>query len=247
MTGDAPLQWHACLLVRGHGVASGKALDSPYPAGTIALQTPLFAAHGLDLSPYHPGTLNLAFSDSRWQLSHPTAQIEQLHWSDLHPPETFSFWPAMLRWAGCESPVQGLLYRPHPETKHNHHHSPDRLELLAPWIDGIATAESLELGLDPRRCRRIRPLALQARLLEALKFRVLASQAAFFTALEQPTPWGAPDLQGFRAWLAEVMPAALDLCDDELALVLDRARTLYCDECPDGIPCDTAGRRSGLA
>ncbi len=46
---------------QGHGVASGRAPDSPYPAGTIALQAPLFARHGLDLSPFFPGTLNLHF------------------------------------------------------------------------------------------------------------------------------------------------------------------------------------------
>lgn len=229
MSLESALHWHPCRLVRGHGVASGQAEDSPYPAGTIALQAPLFAAHGIDLSPYYPGTLNLAFSDSRWHLSRPLARVDHLRWCEQHPPETFSFWPARLRWAGCAAPVEGLLYRPHPETKCNHHHSPDRLELLAPWIAGIASAASLELGLDPRGCRRIRPRVLQAQLLEALKFRVLASQAAFFAALEQQPPAGSAEHR-LRPWLAAVLPAALDLEDGELEQVLARARDLYCDE-----------------
>lgn len=40
-------------------MASGRAPDSPYPAGTIALQAPFFREHGVDLSPYFPGTLNV--------------------------------------------------------------------------------------------------------------------------------------------------------------------------------------------
>jgi hypothetical protein len=44
------LRWHRCQRVSGHGVASGQAAASPYPAGTIALQSPHFASLGLDLS-----------------------------------------------------------------------------------------------------------------------------------------------------------------------------------------------------
>lgn len=236
----AALQWHSCRIVCGYGVASGQAEDSPYPAGTISLQAPLFAQHGLDLSPYYPGTLNLAFADSRWRLRHPDAHVAQLAWSDRHPPETFSFWRVQLRWQDCSEPVAGLIYWPHPETKQQHHHNADRLELLAPWIDGIAAGSGLELGVDPRRCHRIRPLALQARLLEALKFRVLASQEAFFTAFQPDTASG---VTAFRAWLPQVMPQAADLEDAELHSVLERAQYLYCD----GIGCDKTRHGSGLA
>jgi len=234
------LQWHSCRVVRGYGVASGQAEHSPYPAGTISLQTPLLAEHGIDLSAYHPGTLNLAFDDSRWRLRHPDAHVAQLAWSDRHPPETFSFWRVQLRWQGCDGPVAGLIYWPHPETKQRHHHSADRLELLVPWIDAITERRSLELGVDPRRCHRIRPLTLQAQLLEALKFRVLASQEDFFTAFH---PGSAAGATAFRAWLPQVMPQAADLEDTELHAVLERARFLYCD----GIGCDTTRPRSGLA
>lgn len=232
--------WHRCTLVRGYGVASGQAADSPYPAGTISLQAPLFAELGLDLSPYHPGTLNLAFADSRWQLSDPDVHIPCLRWTDRHPPESFSFWQVGLRWQGSSAWMPGLIYWPHPETKQRHHHSPDRLELLAPWIEGIDRCTDLELGVDPRRCRRIRPLRLQAQLLEALKFRVLASQDAFFAAYSQ-----AEDLSiaAFRADLPRLLPQASDLDDGELLQVLRRARFLYCD----GIGCDKTTPRSGLA
>lgn len=231
---EANLCWHSARLVKGYGVASGLASDSPYPAGSIVLQAPLFAARGLDLSPYFAGTLNLAFAGSRWRLRQPDVRFEQLRWTALHPPETFSFWHVALRWQGARAPIAALLYWPHPETKCHHHHASDRLELLAPWIEGVAQLQGLELGVDPARCRRIQPRRLQARLLEALKFRVLASQDGFYSSLglDPQALLDGSDLPlgSLRDWLAGVEPAALDLEDQELLSVLCQAWCLYGDE-----------------
>ena len=74
------LRWHPGVLFKGHGVASGQALSSgasgisPYPKGTIAMQSPFFAALGLDLSPYWPGTLNLSFAPSEHAAPHTVAR-----------------------------------------------------------------------------------------------------------------------------------------------------------------------------
>lgn len=238
--------WHGARLVAGYGVASGRASDSPYPAGSISLQAPLLVARGVDLSPYFSGTLNLSFSDTRWQLSRPDARVEQLRWTDRHPPETFSFWRVLLRWQGQPEPLQGLIYWPHPETKRLHQHSEDRLEVLAPWIPGVHGLQGLELGVDPARCRRIRPLRLQARLLEALKFRVLASQRDFFAGFADPC--GRLDLALFRRWLQAVEPAALALEDADLLSVLERAWCLYCDDArePFGYNGDSSAGAPGL-
>ena len=65
---EPQLRWWEGELVAGHGVASGRANDSPSPAGTIQLQRPHFAAAGIDLSPFEPATLNLAFRGGRWRL-----------------------------------------------------------------------------------------------------------------------------------------------------------------------------------
>ena len=67
-------------------------------------------------------------------------------------------------------------------------------------------------------------LRLRARLLEFLKFRVLASQEAFFEPWQQGD--GA-DAERFRGWLVGLWPEALQLSDADLLAVLKQARTLY--------------------
>ena len=221
----ALLVWHRCRLVAGHGVASGRSPDCPYPGGSITQQQPHFRRLGLDLSGCHPGTLNLAFDGGRWRFRDPSHHFEQLRWTDRHPPETFSFWPVLLRWRSCLEPMGGWIYRPHPETKRSHHQPPDRLEVLAPWIAAIDEAEGLELGVDGQRCRLIAPARLRAQLLEFLKFRVLAAQAGFFEAYR-----GSDAAAVLRRWLVDRRaPGAVDLTDDELLAVLEHARALYLD------------------
>jgi hypothetical protein len=220
MTSGDRLIWIEGQLVAGHGVASGRASDSPYPAGTIALQAPLFRNLGLDLAGFQAATLNLDFSPGEWRLRDPDHCFQQLAWSDRHPPETFSFWRCRLRRSGDlpTEPQQALIYHPHPETKRAHHQRPSQLELLAPPLGPVLVGERFALELDPRRCRLIQPARLRARLLEFLKFRVLAAQDAFFDD---------GDLGRFRAWLAGCWPEACDLADADLLLTLEQARRLY--------------------
>ncbi|MCP9927588.1 hypothetical protein [Cyanobium sp. CH-040] len=232
------LRWHRCQRVRGHGVASGTAPGSPYPAGTIALQIPHFARLGLDLSSCHPGTLNLRVPGGRWLLRQPAWHVERLAWTTLHPPETFSFWPCLLRWrqpSSCPAvtchqpaaPVAGWIYRPDPATKERHHQPDDQLEVLAPWIEAVghdaALELELELGVDGRHCRLIEPVRLRSRLLEFLKFRVLAAQEGFFAGFD-----GAEGATALRRWLgSQGCAELLDLEDAELLGVLHTARQLY--------------------
>lgn len=225
------LRWHRCQRVSGHGVASGQAAASPYPAGTIALQSPHFARLGLDLSGCHPGTLNLRVPGGRWQLQHPAWHFERLRWTSLHPPETFSFWPCLLGWqptASCpqpQPPVSGWIYRPDPATKARHHQSADQLEVLAPWIGVVQLGVPLELGVDGRHCRLIPTAALRGRVLEFLKFRVLAAQEQFFAGFQGPEAASA-----LRHWLAcQGCADGRELDDTELLAVLQRARELYLD------------------
>ena len=77
----------------------------------------------------------------------------------------------------------------------------------------------------------------RARLLEFLKFRVLASQEAFFEAWLPSEPVANPalgrlpglDLTSFRGWLTPLWPAASHLSDQDLRLCLEQAGRLYVD------------------
>jgi hypothetical protein len=114
--------------------------------------------------------------------------------------------------------VAALIYYPHPETKRAHHQPDGLLELLAPPLGPLPPGCRLALGVDPRRCRLIQPARLRARLLEFLKFRVLAAQDGFFHDSDPPA---------LRGWLGQHWPEACELTDDELLATLEQARQLY--------------------
>lgn len=97
-------------------------------------------------------------------------------------------------------------------------------------------------GMDADQSRRLRG---RARLLEFLKFRVLASQEAFFDAwrlapcsphVSAPPPRSAElpplDLQAFRLWLQPLWPEAAGLSDSDLRHGLEQAYRLYVDSPP---------------
>ncbi|MFD3163487.1 hypothetical protein [Herpetosiphon sp. NSE202] len=128
--------WVDGTVIRGHGVASGHASDSPYPAGTIAMQQPYFAALGLDLAGLHLATINLDIQPAKWHLLQADYTFRALRWTDLHPPEDFSFIRCQLLWQAQS--YAGYIYYPHPATKMQHFQSPSMLELLLPWIATIS-------------------------------------------------------------------------------------------------------------
>lgn len=111
------------------------------------MQAPHFAKLGLDLSRYHPGTLNVSIAPRRYRVVQPWRTFERLQWHPLEPAETFSFFQVRLRHGGqCHDM---LIYLPHPETKPEHFQSSDVLEVLAPWINGLSYDQTVELEIDP--------------------------------------------------------------------------------------------------
>jgi hypothetical protein len=212
----AESEWLQGRLTSGHGVASGRSAHSPYPAGTIAMQRPIFQSLGLDLSDCWPGTLNLSFTPLELQLRDPDHCFAAVTWTDRHPPETFSFWQVHLRSAGAVQ--RGWIYRPHPETKQRHWQAPTTVELLSAWIPGLQPGAALELRDRRGRLRLRDGVRLRARLLEFLKFRVLAAEASFF----------ANDTAAARrAWLRTHHSEALALSDADLERVWQQAKHLY--------------------
>lgn len=132
------------VVVQGHGVASGRSANSPYPQGSVAMQIPFFKALGLDLSDYWAGTMNVSISPHTWALRNVDYCFEQLEWTPLHPAETFSFVRLQLGWQ--QQSVAAWLYRPHPETKAAHHQSSSVMEIIAPRLDGVAYGDKVQLA-----------------------------------------------------------------------------------------------------
>lgn len=128
---------------KGHGVASGASAESPYPTGSIAMQAPFFKALGLDLSGCYLGTLNVSISPAQWKMVKPAFHFEKVKWTDLHPPETFSFLPCDITHRAVT--VQGWLYYPHPETKAAHWQDASVMEIIAPRLDGLGYGALVEL------------------------------------------------------------------------------------------------------
>lgn len=222
---EAGLAWLDGRLVRGHGVASGRDPRSPYPAGTIALQRPLFARLGLDLSDCVAGTLNLSLAPLELRAEDPDHCFVSLRWTDLHPPETFRFWRVQVR-RGEGQALAGWIYQPDPTTKIRHGQPPQVVEVLAPSLGSLAPGERIALGVDPGRLQAIDGVRLRARLLEFFKFRVLAAQESFFTAWRDPAS-GVLDGARLRPWLQGVWPEALALSDADLLATCQRAWQLY--------------------
>jgi hypothetical protein len=77
------------VLKKGYGVASGPSPDYPY--GALQQQLPIFKSRGLDLLAYFRGTLNIDIRSFTFQLDMPEYTFRDVHWTDLHPPEHFSF------------------------------------------------------------------------------------------------------------------------------------------------------------
>lgn len=144
-----PARWQTVkgLVMPGHQVASGHGESTPYPQGSISMQKPFFRERGLDLEGCYEGTLNVSIAPWKFRLLRPQWTFENVEWTSLHPPETFSFSACQLL---CDSRVhEGCwVYYPHPQTKKTHFQSPCIVEVLAPRIDGLGYEMRIELRLD---------------------------------------------------------------------------------------------------
>jgi hypothetical protein len=134
------------VVERGHGVASGQADDSPYPDGTIRMQIPFFAKRGLDLTQYHPATINIAIAPFSYAVINPEYTFWNVEWTKKHPPEHFSFSRCKLMYHNllCD----GWIYYPHPETKKKHFQNADVLEIISPYIPHLDYGNKVEIFIN---------------------------------------------------------------------------------------------------
>jgi len=133
-------------IIPGHGAASGKKGDHRYPGGTIAIQAPYFKKLGLDLTRYHPGTLNIDISPFNYQIKNPKYFFNQVEWTKHIPPENFYFFDVTVSYKMIEH--KGLVYMPDPKTKTEHEQSKTTLELILPKIDEIIYGDIFTISVN---------------------------------------------------------------------------------------------------
>ena len=133
------------VIVRGYRVASGPSQDYPY--GTLERQKPIFKSRGLDLDGYFEGTLNIDIRPHTFQLIKPQYTFHKVEWTDLHPPEHFSFSRCRVRCKDVE--YDGWVYYPHPETKRRNFQNPSLLEVIAHPIPEIHYGDEVQVFVNP--------------------------------------------------------------------------------------------------
>ena len=141
------MQWTLLhgIIVQGYRVASGPSKDYPY--GALDRQRPIFKLRGLDLSGYFNGTLNIDIRPNTFKLRQPEFTFRHVEWTDLHPPEHFSFSRCRVIYKGVEN--EGWVYYPHPETKLRHFQNPSLLEVIAYLIPEIEYGDEVEVLVNP--------------------------------------------------------------------------------------------------
>ena len=137
------------VVVAGYRVASGPSKDYPY--GTLEKQIPLFKRLGLNLERFHPATINISIAPATFEMVNPEFTFRQVAWTDLHPPEDFSFSRCTVRFKSASH--AGYVYYPHPETKKRHFENASLLEIITGFIPGIHYGELVELELNANEIR----------------------------------------------------------------------------------------------
>jgi hypothetical protein len=140
------------VVVEGHRVASSPSKDYPY--GAIEKQKPIFKRLGLDLSPYYAATMNISIKPNTFELLAPEYIFQAVRWTDLHPPEDFSFSRCKVRYS--QQDYEGIVYYPHPETKIRNFQDPSIVEVMAEYIPGISYGSHVELILNTVEVRVIK-------------------------------------------------------------------------------------------
>lgn len=133
-------------ILQGYRVASGPSADYPY--GALDRQRPIFKARGLDLSSYFNGTLNVDISPRMFMMVKPEFTFESVEWTDLHPPEHFSFSRCKVIFRDME--YDGWVYYPHPETKLRNFQNPSLLEVIALPIPEIQYGDEVQVLVNPQ-------------------------------------------------------------------------------------------------
>ena len=101
-----------------------------------------FKERGRDLNAYFMA-LELGIQPNALKLLKPEFTFHHVEWTDLHPPEHFSFSRCKVIYKDIE--YEGWVYYPHPETKLRHFQNPSLLEVIAVLIPHIEYGDELDV------------------------------------------------------------------------------------------------------
>jgi hypothetical protein len=132
------------IIMQGYRVASGPSKDYPY--GALDKQRPIFKSRGLDLDAYFNGTLNIDIRPYAFRVIKPQYTFQYVEWTDLHPPEHFSFSRCKVIHQFIE--FDGWVYYPHPETKLRHFQNPSLLEVIALPIQNLKYGDTVQVLIN---------------------------------------------------------------------------------------------------
>ncbi|NMP32343.1 hypothetical protein HII17_12295 [Thalassotalea sp. M1531] len=133
-------------IIPGFQVASGKAENSPYPKGTIALQAPYFKDQGINLDGFYKGTINAEFNCDVITIDKYDYKVDQLTWCQGVAPETFIFISCKVQFKEKHYPA--FIYHPIGETKIGHLQPQNCLEIVAPFINGLEYGSQAKLVIS---------------------------------------------------------------------------------------------------
>jgi hypothetical protein len=132
------------VIREGYRVASGPSKDYPY--GALDRQRPIFKQRGLDLNGYFNGTLNVDIRPNTFEMLKPEHTFQLVEWTDLHPPEHFSF--SRCKVVHNQNEYDGWVYYPHPETKLRNFHNPSLVEIIAMPIPDLRYGDKIQILLN---------------------------------------------------------------------------------------------------
>ncbi len=143
------------VVVQGHRLASAIDGNSPFGAGTIVLQMPIFKERGLDLADCFPGTLNVSIEPYVREIRIPEPRFRAVKWHADYPPENFFFSACRVIFQGKAH--EGWVYYPDPKTKQAHFQTPSLFEIIAPRIPNIAYRDKVIVEVNPKEIRIYAP------------------------------------------------------------------------------------------
>ena len=101
-------------------------------------------------------------SSAYLQVDQTTYTFQHVEWTDLHPPEHYSFSRCNVIYEDVE--YEGWVYYPHPETKLRHFQDPSLLEVIAYPIPEIKYGDEVQILVDAQEIEVSRRQMLDDRM-----------------------------------------------------------------------------------